>query len=114
NVVGDVAFVAEAGERLAHHLCMLSFVIDDEDVGFFDFGLCHLLCFKRGTGFQPVSSSQKARVENPCRDYTDRGRWIEKTDPLPTSLLSVILPPCSSTIRRVIASPSPVPPVFVE
>src|SRR5262245_40008625 len=39
------------------------------------------------------------------------GRVKKKVVPLPTTLSTQIRPPCNSTSARVIASPSPVPPI---
>ena len=45
---------------------------------------------------------------------TSSGSTIEKLVPRPTSEMTSIVPPCSSTMRLVVARPRPVPPRFVE
>ena len=40
-----------------------------------------------------------------------RGRLMTNSDPFPGSLDAVMVPPCASTMARVMASPMPDPPV---
>lgn len=47
-------------------------------------------------------------------DYSTRGRYTVKIEPLPTWLSTVMRPLCARTIQSTMASPNPLPPDIRE
>src|SRR5262249_11514461 len=76
--------VADAGQQVAHDLPVVLGVLDDKDA------------------FHAASFAATALI----------GTTMVKVDPAPGADSTVIVPPCSATMRREIASPSPVPPFW--
>ena len=93
NSLDDVPFVAQyTCQRRSHP----RLVVDDEYRGLH-------------AGPPPDDVTTDSSTEE-----TPHGSSIEKRVPRGWFSLTSILPPCSTTIRRTIASPSPLPRPFVE
>src|SRR5665213_3847909 len=144
TAVGDVAFMANTHQRLAHHMGVVLLVVDHEYLRFFYVSFNHnsddlmrMECSRQRRHVGSASADALSefakfpQTRPPRRTLQNRatsasecthgngalatnGKSSVKIDPFPGSLATVILPPCSSAMRREMARPRPVPPFFVE
>src|SRR5690606_14835496 len=84
--------VALALEQQAHRLADVPVVLDDQ----------HRI--------HGVLSSRGRSATTPRSTWATSGSSTVKADPTPSSLVTEIRPPCISTKRRAMYSPSPSPP----